>query len=70
MQVENLVSTILYFLRATAMMCMGMVFLHLADREPEIKYYALYAGVHATVVGAFGLIISEIAMDRLLRRAT
>ncbi|KAG2052075.1 hypothetical protein BDR06DRAFT_973263 [Suillus hirtellus] len=38
---------------------MGIVFLHLAHREPEIKYYAFYAGAHAIVMGALGLLASR-----------
>ncbi|KAG2145466.1 uncharacterized protein EDB93DRAFT_1151220 [Suillus bovinus] len=48
-----------YSLRAAAMLCMGIIFLHLAHREPEIKYYAFYAGAHAIVMGALGLLSSR-----------
>lgn len=60
MQVANpIVATILHLLRAAAMLCMGIVFLHLAHREPEIKYYAFYAGAHTIVMGALGLLVSR-----------
>ncbi|KAG2068347.1 hypothetical protein BDR04DRAFT_1103532 [Suillus decipiens] len=38
---------------------MGIIFLHLARSEPEIKYYAFYAGAHAIVMGVLGLLASR-----------
>lgn len=53
------VATILHLLHAAATICMGIVFLHLAHSEPRIKYYAYYAGAHAIVIGALGLLTSR-----------
>ncbi|KIJ60412.1 hypothetical protein HYDPIDRAFT_43013 [Hydnomerulius pinastri MD-312] len=33
----------------------GLVFLHLAEREPEIRFYAQYAGAFSIVMSAIGL---------------
>jgi hypothetical protein len=37
----------------------GIIFLHLARSEPNIKYYTVYAGAHATVTGVFSLLASK-----------
>ncbi|OAX37078.1 hypothetical protein K503DRAFT_783900 [Rhizopogon vinicolor AM-OR11-026] len=48
-------ATIFHFIRTAAIFCMGVVFLHLAHREPEIKFYAFYAGTFAIVMSFFNL---------------
>ncbi|KAG2121317.1 hypothetical protein DEU56DRAFT_97240 [Suillus clintonianus] len=63
--VNPVVATILHLLRTAATLCMGIVFLYLARREPEIKFYAFYAGTYAIVMGALGLITSR----RVYRKA-
>ncbi|KAG1807834.1 uncharacterized protein BJ212DRAFT_1303291 [Suillus subaureus] len=60
MQVVNpIATTIFHLLRTAATLCMGIIFLHLARSEPKIKYYAFYAGAHAIVMGALGLLASR-----------
>ncbi|KIK45410.1 hypothetical protein CY34DRAFT_801612 [Suillus luteus UH-Slu-Lm8-n1] len=54
--VNPVVAAIAHLLRAAAIVCMGVIFLHLARSEPKIKYYAFYAGAHSIVTGAFGLL--------------
>ncbi|KAG1731378.1 hypothetical protein EDB19DRAFT_1831705 [Suillus lakei] len=57
--VDPVAATILHLLRTAATLCMGIIFLYLARREPEIKFYAFYAGAYATVMGALGLLASR-----------
>ncbi|KAG1744638.1 uncharacterized protein EDB91DRAFT_196525 [Suillus paluster] len=54
--VHPVAATILHLLRTAATLCMGIIFLYLAHREPEIKFYAFYAGTYAIVMGALGLL--------------
>ncbi|KAG2121813.1 hypothetical protein BD769DRAFT_1477286 [Suillus cothurnatus] len=39
------------FLTMQTRYSIGIIFLHLARSEPNIKYYAVYAGAHAIVTG-------------------
>lgn len=60
MEVVNpIATTAFHLLRTAATLCMGIIFLHLARSEPEIKYYAFYAGAHAIVMGVLGLLASR-----------
>ncbi|KAG0702133.1 hypothetical protein DFH29DRAFT_1079699 [Suillus ampliporus] len=43
----------------TLQTCWGIIFLHLVHREPEIKFYAFYAGIHAIVMSALRLLGSR-----------
>jgi hypothetical protein len=47
---------------------MGVIFLHLARSEPQIKYYAFYAGAHSIVMGAFGLLTTRSVYRKALAK--
>ncbi|KAG1869453.1 hypothetical protein DFJ58DRAFT_837746 [Suillus subalutaceus] len=70
MQVVNpIAATILHLLRTAAMLCMGIIFLHLAHSEPKIEYYAFYAGAHAIVMGTFRVLtLRSIYRNALTKR--
>ncbi|OJA17824.1 hypothetical protein AZE42_06150 [Rhizopogon vesiculosus] len=55
MDVNAVAAIIFHFIRTAATFCMGVVLLHLANREPEIKFYAFYAGTFAIVISFFKL---------------
>ncbi|KAG2121313.1 hypothetical protein DEU56DRAFT_760725 [Suillus clintonianus] len=66
--VNPVVATILHLLQTAATLCMGIVFLYLARREPEIKFYAFYAGAYSTVMGAVALIRSRSVYRKALAK--
>ncbi|KAG1731372.1 hypothetical protein EDB19DRAFT_1334164 [Suillus lakei] len=66
--VNPVTKTILHLLRTAATLCMGIVFLHLALREPEIKFYAFYAGAYAIAKGALGLFLSRSVYRKALAK--
>jgi predicted AAA+ superfamily ATPase len=45
-----------------------IIFLHLAHREPDNKFYAFDAGAYATLVGTLGLLAEAFIAAHLRRR--
>lgn len=66
--VNPVIATMVHLLRAAAIVCMGVIFLHLARSDPQVKYYAFYAGAHSVVMGALGLLTTRSVYRKALAK--